>query len=1067
MIKEDGEPRNQALPPLPRFLPAVGPPPKSRMTKRSRSNRLFGLRRWAWLPLSLYAAIASADEPVNFNRDIRPLLSDRCFYCHGPDASHRQADLRLDIEPAAHERAITAGKPDASALVERITSRDDDQRMPPPDSGKSLSAAEIVLLEQWIAEGGQYDSHWSFTPPKRPVVPEFTSVDEATWIANPIDAFVLARLKSQGMKHAPAADRHTLLRRVTLDLTGVPPTPAEVEAFFADESPGAYERVVDRLLASSRYGERMAQVWLDAARYADTMGYQADWERFQWRWRTWVIDAYNANLPFDRFTIDQLAGDLLPDATTEQMIATGFNRNHRINDEAGIIPEEYLVEYIVDRVDTTAATWMGLTVGCARCHDHKFDPISQADFYRMYAFFNAVPEKGQDGRKGFASPYQRVAVRGKGAEYVAVQRVVDQATESLAAASKRLGDEQFAWEQQLRDQLSNVDSEWQVVQAAELTADADVTFSQLDDHSFLVSGKQFDRPSYAIDINLGGLTQLAAVRLEALTHKSLAKGGFAPGNGNFVLTDFSVELHSSQRDKPQRLEIAHVSADYSQAGYPVANVIDDNHESGWAVDGATKRTPRTATFRLAAPIDLRSGDRLRIRMAHDSPFAKHAIGRFRLSLTDAANLVAMAPSDLDDNLRKIVQTPPSDRSGAELKQLAAHFATIAPSTADERKALAAANKSLADFEKKFTTYVMVMSDMAKPRPTYVLERGVYNKPGERVEAGVPSDVLGGLPDGAPANRLGLAQWLVSGKHPLTGRVAVNRYWNMLFGRGLVETIEDFGLQGSFPSHPALLDWLAIEYPRTGWDTKAMLKLMVMSNTYRQSSFVSPDASETDPHNRWLARMSRVRLPAEMIRDQALFASGLLVEKIGGPSVKPYQPVGLWEELSFQDKNRTTDFYVQGTGDDLYRRGIYTFWKRSVPPPTLETFDAPTRDACTLNRSRTNTPLQALALMNDVTFVEASRRLAERALASGGDLRAQLDLVYRSLLSRSPNERELELLSAGYRRRLAYYDDRREDAGRLIAAGESPVAKSVDAAQLAALTTCVMNIMNLDETITRE
>ncbi len=859
------------------------------MTRSIASIRLLTLRRCIGLLSCCVGSIAVAEEAVNFNRDIRPLLSDRCFFCHGPDPGHRQGDLRLDVEQAAHARAIVAGDARESPLIERITSADPDRRMPPPESGKSLSDDEIALLKQWIADGGRYESHWSFTSPARPDVPRFTNADDADWVNNPIDAFILARLKSLGMTPSPAADRATLLRRVTLDLTGLPPTPVEVEAFLADESPDAYERVVDRLLASPRYGERMAQVWLDAARYADTMGYQADWERYQWRWRTWVIDAYNNNLPFDQFTIDQLAGDLLPNVTIEQIIATGFNRNHRINDEGGIIPEEYLVEYIVDRVDTTSATWMGLTMGCARCHDHKFDPISQADFYRMYAFFNAVPEKGKEGRLGFADPYKRVTVRGKHDEYLAVQQKVAEATATLAQASQNLGDEQLVWEQQELERIASIESTSQVVAA-------------------------------------------------------------------------------------------------------------EKAKTEW---------------------------------------------------------------------QQILQLPPDKRSAKQRKQLAEHFATLAPSTAEERKSLADAREALADFEKEFTTYVMVMSDMAKPRPTYVLERGAYNKPGQQVEAAVPSEILGPLPDGAPANRLGLARWLVSGDHPLTSRVAVNRHWNMLFGRGLVETIEDFGLQGSYPSHPELLDWLATEYPRVGWDTKALLKLIVTSNTYGRSSVVSPDAREVDPHNVWLARMSRVRLPAEMIRDQALFASGLLVERIGGPSVKPYQPAGLWEELSFQDKRRSTDFYVQGTGDDLYRRGIYTFWKRSVPPPTMETFDAPTRDACTLNRSRTNTPLQALALMNDVTFVEASRKLAERALATGGNVRGQLDFVYRSLLARSPNERELQLLTGGYEKRLAFYVDHPDDAERLIAAGESPVADSVESAQLAALTTCVMNIMNLDETITRE
>ncbi|MGI9427440.1 MAG: PSD1 and planctomycete cytochrome C domain-containing protein, partial [Bythopirellula sp.] len=1005
------------------------------------------------LILSVVAAAAPqsvGNDQVNFNRDIRPLLSDRCYFCHGPDANHRQAELRLDVAAEAHQRIITPRQPAASEFITRITSDDADVQMPPADSGKTLSNQEIALLTRWIEQGAKYEAHWSFQTPRR-VDPVPAAGSLRAWVRNPIDAFIVARLQEKGLQPAQPADRTTLIRRVTLDLTGLPPTPEEVDAFVDDTSPNAYEKVVDRLLASPRYGERMAQEWLDAARYADTMGYQADWERYQWRWRSWVVDAYNRNLPFDQFTIEQLAGDLLPNPTTDQLIATGFNRNHRINDEAGIIPAEYLVEYVVDRVETTCATWIGLTMGCARCHDHKFDPFSQRDFYRLFAFFNRVPEKGKEGRQGYADPYLRVAVRGREQQYLTAQQVVADAEAVLTAAQKPLAAEQRGWEKQVLTQLQEAQQSWRTVTADQLTADAKVDFALLDDHSYLVSGSNFDRPSYEFELQSRDLRRLTAVRLEALTHKSLSGGSLSPGGGNFVLTNFAVEILRDGADQPESVAIASATADYEQANYPIAHAIDAKERTGWAVDGARKRSRRVAEFVLSESVELQSSDRVRIRMAHKSQFQGHAIGRFRLALSDLASTTQLA-TQIPKQVRKILQTPSTARTPPARDQLANYFVSVAPSTAEERNLVANAKQTLAQFEKQFTTYVMVMREMPEPRPTHVLERGVYTKPGERVEAAVPTAVLGGLPAGAQSNRLGLAQWLVSGEHPLTARVVVNRYWNLLFGRGLVETVEDFGLQGSYPSHPQLLDWLATEYPRNGWDTKALLRLMVTSNTYRQVSVVTPELTAIDPNNRLLARMSRFRLPAETIRDQALFASGLLVEQLGGPSVKPYQPPGLWQELSFQDKNRTTDFYVQGAGNDLYRRSLYTFWKRSVPPPLMETFDAPSREACVLSRSRTNTPLQALALMNDVTYVEASRKLAERAMGAHDDVERQITFAFRRLLARRPSEFEGEALRRGFEKRLGFFVAKPQAAAVLVEQGESAVDKSLDRPQLAALTT---------------
>jgi len=1020
--------------------------------------------------LEITARTSGADDPAaRFNRDVRPILSDNCFKCHGFDPKTREADVRLDqrdaaIAPREGRRPIVPGDARASELFRRITTDDAEQRMPPVDSGKSLTPAEIDTLRRWIDAGAEYERHWAFIAPARPQPP---AVKQQAWARNAIDRFILARLEREGLSPSPEADRVTLIRRVTLDLTGVPPTIDQVEAFVADESPDAYEKVVDRLLASPRFGERMAVPWLDAARYADTMGYQADWERYHWRWRTWVIDAYNRNLPFDQFTIEQLAGDLLPEPTIEQLIATGFNRNHRINDEGGIIPEEYLVEYVVDRVETTAATWMGLTMGCARCHDHKYDPITQKDFYRFFAFFNGVPEQGKEGRKGYATPYMRVAVRGRQAEYDAAQANVAAQQRELNEAIAAQGAARDRWIAETAAKLDNAADPWRIVEPTDVQAVGAVDFEKLDDGSYLATGDNLQFPTYTIELSPGA-GRVTGVRLEALRHESLTNGSLSPGNGNFVLSEFELRVQRAGEAKAQRLKLAGAQADYAQDKWPVAAALDGRKQTGWAVDGHRKIEDRTAIFTLAEPLQLQRGDQLIVTMKHESQYPRHAIGRFRLSITGIDQPGFGDTRGLPDDIAAALRTAPAKRNAKQKQRLAAHFATVDPQTQSLRGELDAANKALDQFETQHTTYVMVMREMDNPRDTHVLERGVYTEKREKVTRGVPGDVLGAMPTGAPSNRLGLARWLVSGEHPLTGRVIVNRYWAMLFGNGLVKTIEDFGFQGEYPSHPDLLDWLATEYPRLGWDTKAMLKRIVMSATYRQSSRWTDELRERDPENRLLARQSRLRLPAEMVRDQALFTSGLMVEKIGGASVKPYQPPGLWAELSFGNSKTTVDFYRQDSGEALYRRSLYTFWKRSVPPPAMATFDAPSREACVLSRPRTNTPLQALALMNDVTYVEAARALAERALReTGDDAAARVRYAFRTVLSREPDRAELKVLTGGYDKRLVYFRQNPAAAKKLIGEGESKPSSDADPNELAAMTTVVMNIMNLDEAIHRE
>lgn len=787
----------------------------------------------AWILAGLAAEppeLLAEEKPLDFHRDVRSILAEHCFECHGPDATQREAELRLDIRDGAfadREGAapVVPGQPEQSELYRRISTQDASSRMPPPDFGRSLNPDEVERLRQWIAQGARWDEHWAFVPPVRPSIPE---VDDANWPRSPIDRFVLAKLEQADLRPSPEADKTTLIRRVTLDLTGLPPTPSEVDAFLADTSPQAYERVVDRLLDSPAYGERMAMEWLDAARYADSGGYQGDILRSMWPWRDWVIEAFNRNLPFDQFTIEQLAGDLLPNPTRQQRIATGFNRNHRINDEDGIIPEEFRIEYVVDRVETTATVWLGLTMGCARCHTHKYDPISQTEFYQFFAFFNNIAEEG----------------RGHG---------------NSAPLLPLLSEDQERQLAELERQLAELER-----QLAEL--------------------------------------------------------------------------------KP-----------------PVA----------------------------------------------------------ASQTTDAS---------------------------ADLQAISAERTAL-----EKQKALLLRSNT-----------VMVMEELDQPRTTHILIRGAYDQPGEAVSAAVPA-ILPELPPNAPRNRLGLARWLVDPEHPLTARVTVNRLWQMIFGTGIVATPEDFGIRGEPPSHPQLLDFLALEFIHNGWDVKGLLRRIVTTATYRQSTQVSPEVWQRDPDNRLLARGPRFRVDAEIIRDQALAASGLLVRQQGGPSVRPYQPAGLWEELASAHRE-----YNQSTGAGLYRRSLYTFWRRTIPPPSLVAFDAPNRDLCLVRRPRTNTPLQALVLMNDPTYVEASRALAAGVLREGErETAARVTAAFRLLVARPPTPTELTILTETFDFYAGRYGDDPEAARQFLGLDDSTDDPQLPTTEWAALAAVAAAIMNLDEVITKE
>jgi hypothetical protein len=996
---------------------------------------------------------ASTTPTIDFDREVRPILADNCFACHGPDEQARKGKLRLDTQDGAMSKkgVIVAGNAAKSRLLERILSSDDSEHMPPVKTGKRLTAVQIETLRRWIDGGAKWSQHWSFVKAQRPSLPV---IKNRTWPRNAIDYFILARLETAGLAPSPEADRATLIRRVTLDLTGLPPTLTELDAALNDPSTDWYERLVDRLLQSPRYGERMALDWLDAARFADTHGYHIDAGRDMTRWREWVIDAYNANMAFDRFTVEQLAGDLLPNTTVEQKIASGFHRNHMINFEGGAIPEEYHTAYIVDRINTTSTVWLGLTLQCCQCHDHKYDPFTQKEFYQLFAFFHNVPENGLDGSKGNAAPLLKAPTPRQKAR-------LDQLADSIRGIESKLGRDlpkvdaaQAEWEKTTAQKPAKV--EWTVLEASELSSRGGATLTKDKDGSIRVSGENPTQDGYTIVAPTGnpGVTSL---RLEALPDDSLPeKGPGRSANGNIVLTDVRVLAGGTP------IKIRTASADFSQKDYPVSAAIGQKPGTGWAIHPEVGK-PHFAIFEFDKPIADKSD--LRILLDFRSPFGQHQLGRFRLSVTTSATPHGV--TTLPAAVSAALVLPPEKRSEAQKTVLRSYYrAQVWPEGRELQTQLTKLREEQSAVERDVPNS-MVMQEMPAPRETFLLMRGQYDKKGEKVQAATPAR-LPPLPKDAPPNRLGLARWLVSPDHPLTARVAINRYWQAYFGTGLVKTAEDFGTQGERPSHPELLDWLACEF-QSNWDVKAVQRLIVTSATYRQSAKVTPALLHADPENRLLARQSRVRLPAEFIRDQALAVSGLLDGEIGGKSVSPYQPAGIWEELAFRAdfRNWTAQTYVQDHGKDLYRRGMYTFWKRTVPPPTLVTFDAPDRETCTVRRSRTNTPLQALILMNDPTYVEAARKLAERLLAeSGATTDERIRIAFRLVLSRPPTERETAVVRKIYEDVLVKYRKDGDAARKVLSVGESQRNERLDVAELAAWTMAASVLLNLDEAVTR-
>ena len=1005
----------------------------------------------------LLPSVLAAADAIEFNRDIRPILSNHCFACHGPDSATREAGLRLDQREAATQaaesgrRPIVPGDVGASDLIRRITTENEDERMPPVDGPKPLNAKQIATLKAWIEQGAEYQLHWSFVPAKRPVVPR---VSDADWPRNNIDRFVLSKLEREGLKPAAEATRETLIRRVAFDLTGLPPTIAEIDGFLADNSARAYERMVDRYLDSVAYGEHMARHWLDLARYADTNGYQYDTERQQWVWRDWVIDAYNRNKPFDEFTVEQLAGDLLPGATPQQRLATGFNRNHGITIEGGIIDEEYRTEYVMDRLVTTGEVWLGLTVGCARCHDHKFDPISQKEFYQLYSFFNQVPERGMSGFTPQESIPSPLAAAHQEELHTELTRLKTELSQPV-----NIDRHLVQWAKEI---TASKNGGWSVLTPLSATSSGGSTLTKLDDDSLVVGGANPQKDVYDITTRTEA-TKLTAVRLEALTHESLPAGG--PGrhtNSNFVLSEFEVTAISVlDSSKTRAIKFIRAIADYSQANYEIAKAIDGTvaNSNGWAVDGPTRKENATAMFIAAEPFGFEGGTELRFRLRHEAGFSTHGVGRPRLSITSDA-LDTLSLDGVPADIRKIAGIARAKRTDEEARTLRDYFLLHH----DPRKLL---QDRIAAIEQQLAAAfpaTMIMQDMAQPRATHILNRGQYNEPTEPVAAGVPT-VFPSMPKDAVANRLGFAQWLVDPAHPLTARVAVNRYWQRMFGVGVVKTSEDFGVQGELPSHPELLDWLALEFIRGAWDVKHMQRLIVTSATYRQTSHVGAAAYAHDPENRLLARGPGMRLDGEEIRDAALAVSGLLVQRLGGKSVYPYQPAGLWLELN--NRPGYSKAYPVGSGEDLYRRSVYTFWKRTVPSPMLKTFDAPEREFCTIRRSRTNTPLQALLLLNGPQFVEAARNLGQRMMKDGGStVDDQITYGFRLVTARTPERAELAVLCEAYAADLERCTSDPTVASKLLQAGDAPVDGQLNQAELAAFTSVARLLLNLNEAITK-
>ncbi len=1092
-----------------------------------------------------------ADDPLSWSRDVRPILASRCFKCHGPDDNARQADLRLDrFDDATRDlgdrRAIAPGQPVKSEAIRRITSGDPDERMPPPDSKLALTPAEIDVLRRWIEQGAEYEQHWSFIPPRRPTLP---SVSDGAWCRNAIDRFVRSRLDREGLNPSPPADDHTLLRRVYLDLIGLPPAPHEIDAYLADASPDRYERLVDRLLARPEYGERWARPWLDLARYSDTNGYEKDRDRSIWPYRDWVIAALNDDMPFDRFTVEQIAGDLvevrngefgvrngssevrngefgvrneadsvpgpfhIPNSafrTRDQrardlLVATGFHRNTMLNEEGGVDVEEFRFAAVVDRLATTGTVWLGLTLGCAQCHTHKYDPLSHAEYYSLFAFLDNCDE-----------PELSVVDPEIERRRAAIQQEIDAAEAQLEAkfpspdgtdaGRSAHFDLKFA---EWRQQMAAKSVPWTPLRPVAMASRDHATMTRLGDDSVLVSGDIPNNDVYDMTFDLPA-GRWTALRLEVLPHDSLPNGGpgraifdsGAGAKGDFLLSEISASVVSPLTTHHSPLTFH--SATESHALNPTrsaAAALDGNLDTGWSI-GQRTGEPHQAVFPFTEPFDADGTSQLHVRLVNQY-IHQMTIGRFRISATNAAGQAIQPDANAADPAHKtesapgqagkpdlrvtasgllaeieaVLVTPDADRTPAQREQLKRHYLSIAPELADDHKRIAALRKSLPEHP---TTLVVQERPPRHARTTHIHHRGEFLKLTDSVEPEVP-DVLHDLPEGAARDRLTFARWLVAEDNPLVARVVMNRAWQSFFGRGIVATPEDFGTQGALPTHPELLDWLAVEFMHCGWSQKAMHRLIVTSSTYRQASgeqraesgeqraeegnsILDPASStrrERDPSNELLARGPRFRIDAEIVRDVALAAAGLLDRRLGGPSVYPPQPPGVIE-LAYGNAQWPT-----ATGPDRYRRGLYTFAKRTAPYAMTTQFGAPSGETCTARRERSNTPLQALTVLNDTVFVEAARALARLALDEPlPDDTARVHSVFRRTLTRDPSEAETAALESFLRTQRARLGSGELNAGKLVGTeGETPAGADVIA--WAAWTTLCRAVLNLDEAITKE
>lgn len=1021
------------------------------------------------------AVTEAGASSVDFGRDVLPILSNKCFQCHGPDDATREADLRLDtpegiVADLGDHAAIVPGDVSSSELFRRVTSDDELEKMPPPDSDyPALTAAEIETLRNWIEQGAHWTAHWAFITPERPALPMSTDANWATWPRNAIDHFTLRAMRQRGLTPSPEASRETLIRRLTYDLTGLPPTIAEIDAFLADTSPNAYEKVVDRLLKSPHYGEHMTRYWLDAARYGDTHGLHLDNVRSLWPYRDWLIEAFNDNMPFDEMTIQQLAGDLLEQPTVDQRVATGFNRCNVTTSEGGSIAEEFYVRYTVDRVETMGTVYMGLTLGCAVCHDHKFDPITQKEFYGLFAFFNSFNENPMDGNALLPPPIIELPSAEQQEQRSALQKERDALSARIrdyiagfeysdpveAVSPDEIPKQEYVWIEdavppKAKPQQSG--HPWEFVSAPEpIYAGEQATkrvASGLAQHFFtganppLVIGK--------------GDTLFAYVYLDPTNPPETIMLQWNDGSWEHRAVWGANLIDWGQNDTPSRRLMGELPAlgEWVRLEVPAQQVglKPGAKVNGWAFTqhggtvywdhaGIVTRTPQEG-------------------QSYDSQKV------WELAVAGGAGL----PKPVQDALKVKAE----ERNDAQKKVLRDHF--LEHVLAESRDHVAPWRKELEGVEKELKTLndaipkSMIVEELAQPKEAFVLIRGEYDKKGDPVERHVPA-TLPPLPEEAPQNRLGLAKWLVDPSHPLTSRVTVNRWWQRIFGTGLVKTSEDFGVQGEPPSHPELLDWLAVEFIESGWDIKHMQKLMVMSATYRQQAAVTPRSLEVDPYNRYLSYSPRFRLDAEAIRDTALSVSGLLNDDIGGPSVKPYQPAGLWKAVGYTNSN--TANFSQDDGSDLYRRSMYTFWKRTAHPPAMAMFDAPSRESCTVRRARTNTPLQALALLNDRQFVEAARHFGDRLMQTKSESdTATLKQGFRMVTGRTPEEDELAVLLDAFQTHRAHFDEHPDLATEFIDSAttqKTPQHLDRDRArdpELAAWTMIANLLLNLDETLNR-